>query len=129
MAAAREGGVWGRPARPRKGDGVSRVSAQIARRLHGGGVCVFVACLILALAASPVHADAIQEVVDKVSAERYRAYEINLENMGLGAYGGPLYDQGLRNRDGWAGDGTLGNQEARLYLTDQFSAMGLTVSI
>jgi len=92
-------------------------------------VCVFVACLILALAASPVHADAIQEVVDKVSAERYRAYEINLENMGLGAYGGPLYDQGLRNRDGWAGDGTLGNQEARLYLTDQFSAMGLAVSI
>jgi len=104
------------------------VSARSARRFHGGSVRVFVACLIPVLVAPPVHADVVQKVVDKVSVERYRAYEINLENMGLGAYGGPFYDQGLRNRDGWAGDGTLGNQEARLYLTDQFSAMGLAVS-
>ncbi len=129
MAAAWEAGVWGRFAGPRKGDGVSRVSAYSARNFHGGGVRIFVVCLIPALVAPAVHADAIQDVVDKVSVERYRAYEVTLENMGLGAYGGPLYDQGLRNRDGWAGDGTLGNQEARLYLTDQFSAMGLAVSI
>jgi hypothetical protein len=85
--------------------------------------------LIPALVAPPVHADAIQEAVNQVSVERYRACEVDLENMGLGLYGGPLYNQGVRNRDGWAGNGTLGNQEARLYLTDQFSAMGLTVSI
>ncbi|MCL5279075.1 MAG: M28 family metallopeptidase [Planctomycetes bacterium] len=105
------------------------MSAHSARSFHGGGIRVFVACLLAALAAPPVHADAIQEVVDQISVERYRAYEVSLENMGLGTYGGPRYDQGLRNRDGWAGDGTLGNQEARLYLTDQFSAMGLAVSI
>jgi hypothetical protein len=34
------------------------VSAQIGKRL-GGGLCVFVACLIPALAAPPVHADAL----------------------------------------------------------------------
>jgi hypothetical protein len=129
MAMAWEAGTRGRPAGPRKGEGVGRVSARSMREFRGGGVCVFVGCLIPALVAPPVHADAIQEVVDQVSLERYRAYEVSLENMGLGVYGGPRYDQGLRNRDGWAGDGTLGNQEARLYLTDQFSAMGLAVSI
>jgi hypothetical protein len=81
------------------------------------------------LAAPLAYADAIQEVVDQVSPEQYRNYEVSLENMGLGLYGGPRYNQRRRNRDGWAGDGTLGNQEARLYLTDQFSAMGLAVSI
>jgi hypothetical protein len=134
MAVVWEAGIWGCPAGPRKGDGVSRVSARSAidhrrgRRCHTGGVCVFAACLIPALAALPVHADAIQKIVDQVSLERYRAYEITLENMGLGLYGGPRYNQKVRNRDGWAGAGTLGNQEARLYLTRQFSAMGLDVS-
>ena len=33
-------------------------------------------------------------------------------------YGGPAYDQGVRNRNGGSGLGTLGNQEARLYLSD-----------
>ena len=105
------------------------MAAHSARSLGGGGVCVFVACLIPVLVAPPAHADAIQKVVDKVSVEQYRTYEVDLENMGLGLYGGPLFNQGRRNRDGWAGNGTLGNQEARLYLTDKLSALGLTVSI
>ncbi len=103
--------------------------ARSARGFHGGGVCAFVACLIATLIVPPVHADAIQEAVNEVSLERYRAYEVSLENMGLGLYGGPRYNQKVRNRDGWAGAGTQGNQEARLYLTHQFSAMGLAVSI
>jgi Zn-dependent M28 family amino/carboxypeptidase len=49
--------------------------------------------------------------------------------MGLGLYGGADYDMGYRNRDGWEGPGSLGNQEARLYLQDTFTALGLTVSI
>jgi len=105
------------------------VSAQSARRLGGGSVRVFIACLIPVLITPSLQADAIQNVVDKVSVEQYRTYEVDLENMGLGLYGGPAYNQGRRNRDGWAGDGTLGNQEARLYLTDKLSALGLTVSI
>ncbi len=100
-----------------------------ARRFHGSDVRVFLACLIPALAVSSVRADAIQEVVNQVSLERYRTYEVSLENMGLGLYGGPRYNQKVRNRDGWAGAGTQGNQEARLYLTNQFSAMGLAVSL
>ncbi|HEG44697.1 MAG TPA: M28 family peptidase, partial [Phycisphaerales bacterium] len=50
-------------------------------------------------------------------------------NMGLGLYGGLDYDQGFRNRDGWDGPGTLGNQETRLYLSDMFTDMGLDVTI
>ena len=45
--------------------------------------------------------------------------------MGLGLYGGGSYNLGYRNRDGWAGLGSLGNQEARLYIEDMFMAMGL----
>jgi Zn-dependent M28 family amino/carboxypeptidase len=36
---------------------------------------------------------------------------------------------GYRNRDGWEGPGSLGNQEARLYLQDAFTAIGLSVSV
>ena len=71
----------------------------------------------------------IWDVVNDVSQIQYQTYQTDIENMGLGFYGGSVYDQGFRNRDGWAGDGTLGNQEARLYLWDQFSALGLDVSI
>ncbi len=56
-------------------------------------------------------------------------YQVDLENMGLGLYGGPAYNQKVRNRDGWARGGTLGNLEARLYLADQLSALGLDASI
>ncbi len=105
------------------------MSTYSAGSLHGGYVCAFIACLVCALVAPPVRGDAIQDVVNKVSVEQYRTYEVDLENMGLGLYGGPFYDQGVRNRDGWAGNGTLGNQEARLYLTDKLSALGLAVSI
>ena len=85
------------------------------------------ASVILALTPSSVRADAVSEAVGKVSVEQYKAYEVALENMGLGLYGGPLYNQRQRNRDGWANGGTLGNQEGRLYLTDQFSLLGLAV--
>ena len=67
-------------------------------------------------------------VVGEVSQDQYTSYHFDIESMGLGLYGGPDYNQGYRNRDGWWGGGTLGNQEARLYLTDQFTAMGLEVS-
>jgi hypothetical protein len=73
--------------------------------------------------------DEIQKVVDRVSVEHFQAYEVSLENMGLGLYGGPAYDQQCRNRDGWANGGTLGNQEARLFLTDQLTALGLSVRV
>ncbi len=86
------------------------------------------ASLILALAPSLVCADVVSEAVDKVSVKQYKAHEIALENMGLGLYGGPLYNQRRRDRDGWANGGTLGNQEARLYLTDQFALLGVPVS-
>ena len=70
----------------------------------------------------------IVDVVGQVSQTQYEQYHLDVENMGLGLYGGPAYNQGFRNRDGGAGLGTLGNQEARLYLQQQFAAMGLNVS-
>jgi len=86
-------------------------------------------CAILAVVVPVAGADPALDAVNKVSVEQYQAYEVALENMGLGHYGGPLYNQQVRNRDGWANGGTLGNQEARLYLTDHFVALGLAVSV
>jgi Zn-dependent M28 family amino/carboxypeptidase len=69
----------------------------------------------------------IQGVVDEVSATQYEAYQLAIESMGLGLYDAAC-DMGVRNREGWAGPGTLGNQEARLYLIDRFTDMGLAVT-
>jgi len=91
--------------------------------------CVCIAYLVLTSGTGSAQADIVQEAADKVSLGQYRAYQVDIQDMGLGFYGGPAYDQGNRNRDGWLGGGTLGNQETRLYLADQFAAMGLDVSI
>ena len=75
-----------------------------------------------------VDAQIIQTLVDQISQTQYTSYHIDVENSGLGLYD-PAYDQGYRNRDGYAGGGTLGNQEAALYLYDQFDSMGLSVNV
>lgn len=96
--------------------------------------------LIPTVGVGSARADIVQEAVDKVSLGQYRVYQVDIQDMGLGLYGGPDYDQGYRNRDGWAYGvariqpgwteaGTLGNLEARLYLADQFAAMGLEVEV
>jgi len=71
----------------------------------------------------------VQEVADGVSQTHYRTYHLDIENMGLGLYGGVDYDMGYRNRDANEGPGSPGNQEARLYLQDAFEAMGLDVTV
>jgi len=71
----------------------------------------------------------VQAVVDGVSQTQYETYQLDVESMGLGLYGGADYDMGFRTRDGEEGPGSLGNQEARLYLQDMFEAMGLSVSL
>ena len=70
----------------------------------------------------------IQIAVDQISTSQYQSYHSAIENCGLGLYSS-AYNQGYRNRDGWAGGGTLGNQEAALYLSDNFLTMGLNTSI
>jgi hypothetical protein len=72
--------------------------------------------------------DPVQAVADRVSQMDYMTYQFDIESMGLGLYD-PNYDMGYRNRDGGAGAGSLGNQEARLYLQDKFTAMALSVSL
>jgi hypothetical protein len=72
---------------------------------------------------------AIEAIVNQVSSSDYQMSHLVVENMGLGYYGGPGYNMGYRNRDGWAGPGSLGNQETRLYLQDAFADMGLQVSL
>jgi len=71
----------------------------------------------------------IQAVVDSVSQAHYETYHSDIENMGLGLYGGAEYDMGFRSRDAHDGLGSLGNQEARLYLQEAFTSMGLSVSV
>lgn len=76
------------------------------------------------------HAEtSVQDVADLVSQTHYETYHLAVENMGLGLYGGADFNMGYRNRNGWDGPGSLGNQEARVYLRDQFAAMGLSVSV
>ena len=69
-------------------------------------------------------------IAGDVSQSSYEIYHLAIENSGLGLYD-PSKDQGIRNRNFQTGSmtGTLGNQEAQIYLVDQFTAMGLTVSV
>jgi len=71
---------------------------------------------------------AIQDLVDQVLQSQYQSFHVAVENCGLGLYDSH-FNQGYRSRDGWAGGGNLGNQEATLYLRDRFSEMGLSVSL
>jgi hypothetical protein len=73
---------------------------------------------------------AIQAVVDSVSIVHYRNYQVDIESMGLGLYGGSDYKMAYRNRDFHKRKGpSPGNQEASLYLQDAFKAMGLKVTV
>jgi len=85
--------------------------------------------VLVAGCAREATAPSVQDVVDLVSQTHYETYQLAIENMGLGLYGGAEYDMGYRNRDSWEGPGSLGNQETRLYLQDTFTAMGLSVSV
>jgi hypothetical protein len=72
----------------------------------------------------------IQAVADSVSVINYKQYQVDIESMGLGLYGGKAYDMGYRNRDYHRENGpSPGNSEARLYIEDAFKAMGLNVSV
>lgn len=88
-----------------------------------------VAMLACAMA-SAVASDAdIQAVVDTVSEAQYTEYQKAIESMGVGAYGGAAYDQGQRGRS-WTGTyGDQGNQEARKYLVEKLTAIGLAVAV
>ncbi len=92
---------------------------------------VTVALLTLTVAgcAQEVEAPSVEDAVDRVSQTHYQTYQLAIENMGLGLYGGANYDMGYRNRDSFEGLGSPGNQEARLYLQDTFREMGLNVSV
>ncbi len=102
-------------------------SADIHLRIVSPGtICVLI--LALNIFCCDAGAQIIQTVVDLISQSQYTAYHVDIENSSLGLYD-PDYNQGYRNRDGYAGGGTLGNQEAALYLSDSFAAMGLNVSV
>ena len=90
---------------------------------------VFILSAVLFAVSGMVFAIPItQDVVDQVSTVQYQNYHLSIENSGLGLYN-PAYNQGNRSRDGWAGGGSLGNQEAALYLQNSLSGMGLNVNI
>jgi len=73
---------------------------------------------------------AIQAVVDSVSMVQYRNYQVDIESMGLGLYGGSDYRMPYRNRDYHLEKGpSPGNKEASLYIQDAFKDMGLEVTV
>jgi len=76
-----------------------------------------------------VETPTVEDAVELVSQTHYQTYQLAVESMGLGLYGGSDYDMGYRNRDSFEGLGSLGNQETRIYLQDMFRDMGLEVSV
>jgi hypothetical protein len=69
-----------------------------------------------------------QSLVDQVSISQYTKYQGDIQQMGLGLYGGPSYNQGYRCRHNAISSDTtpteaLGFLEANLYLNDQFTSM------
>jgi len=80
---------------------------------------------------APAQAPTPWDPVNRVSQSQYQTYQLAVQNMGLGLYGGPAYNQGYRNRynSGGPASESLGFKEATLYLCDQFDAMGLNVTV
>jgi hypothetical protein len=68
-----------------------------------------------------------QSIVDQVSLGSYTQYQSDIQQMGLGLYGGPSYNQGYRCRYNVDYE-SLGFKEANLYLNDQFNSMS-TLSV
>ena len=87
----------------------------------------FIASVLLVFLASVERAPAQtpQDVVNQISQAQYTNYQVTVQDMGLGLYGGPTYNQGYRNRYNAGGPAleTLGFEEANLYLNDTFTAM------
>jgi hypothetical protein len=102
---------------------------RICEKIFGKPVVLIGLLVTLFLSvAEPTSANTIPNLVSQVSQSQYQTYQQNIENSGLGLYNSS-YNQGYRNRDGWAGGGSLGNQEAGLYLANEFTNMGLDVTI
>ncbi len=93
----------------------------------GAALVLLVGGAVPALAQAPTPWDP----VNQVSQSQYQTYQLAVQNMGLGLYGGPAYNQGYRNRynSGGPASESLGFKEATLYLRDQFAAMGLSVTV
>ena len=92
-------------------------------------ILITIAAVLSLPAISHCCAATIPEVLGQVSQEQYRTYQQTVQNMGLGLYGGEAYNQHYRNRDGSSDGGSVGNQEALLYLSDKFTEMGLNVTV
>lgn len=71
----------------------------------------------------------IQALVDQVSQTKFTAHQQAIESMGLGKYGGELYNQNSRGRAASGNLGDKGNQEARQYIGDQFLRLGLQAAV
>ena len=84
---------------------------------------------VLVTAATATASPLIEHIVGEISQSSYTDYQQTIEDMGLGLYGGAGYDQGYRGRNAISTGDSLGNQECRLYLQDQFTAMGLSTTV
>lgn len=93
-------------------------------------VAAMVAVLLVAAAPAAAGVPLVDHIVDEFSVDQYTTTHHTVEDMGLGLYGGGIYNQGYRGRDASSSGSTdsLGNQECRLYLQDTFADLGFTTS-
>ncbi len=93
------------------------------------GVTVFSICVLMFSCAARASDSDIQSIVSRVSDAQYSIYQHAVEGMGLGAYGGPLYNQRTRGRLFTGLQGDKGNQEVRKYLMETFAGFGLSAAV
>ncbi|MBN2584972.1 MAG: M28 family peptidase [Planctomycetes bacterium] len=94
-----------------------------------GGTFAAVALLASVVCPACAQQPLIECMVDQCDEIQYQLYLQTIEDMGLGLYGGSLYDQGYRGRDTYWGIDMPGNEEARLYLVNQLTSFGLNVVV
>lgn len=86
-------------------------------------VSAFTLLASILLQSVPAISQTVSDVVSQVSETQYRQYHYQLENAGLGWYGGSAYNNGSRSRR-WhePAPANLGNLEAQLIIADAFRA-------
>jgi len=87
-----------------------------------------IAAALLCFRAKSSDAD-IQAITALVSQDLYTTDQQTVERMGLGKYGGALFNQGTRGRAFTGMLGDKGNQETRKFLAERFASLGLHSAI
>ncbi|MEK6247047.1 MAG: hypothetical protein N2C12_02640, partial [Planctomycetales bacterium] len=78
----------------------------MSRRESNRPALQWLAIVYLCLVSPSAKAATPWDPVNQISQSQYETYQVAIQDMGLGLYGGPAYDQGYRNRYNTGGSAT-----------------------